>query len=119
MPHQHRGKGLLDLNTPESTHTCNTLLKIGKQQGFKIQVLKETIEETTNLLEVKAENFDKLFLQKKVKSEDIYNACERRCLSRADLERITDGLGGAISKFGISVAHLSDKLKNKAKSSKE
>ncbi|WBX67901.1 hypothetical protein PG910_07125 [Tenacibaculum dicentrarchi] len=57
--------GLIDLNTPESTHTCRTLLEIAKKQKFKIRVLKDTIEETTNLLETKARYFDKSFLQKK------------------------------------------------------
>jgi hypothetical protein len=107
--------GLLDLNTPESTHTCNTLLKIAKQQKFKIRILKDTIEETTGLLEAKAEYFDKSFLQKKINAEDVYNACERRGLSKTDLERIADNLEKTINEFGINILHNTDKLKKEAK----
>jgi len=107
--------GLLDLNTPESTHTCNTLLKIAKQQKFKIRILKDTIEETTGLLEAKAEYFDKSFLQKKINAEDVYNACERRNLSKTDLERIADNLEKTINEFGINILYNTDKLKKEAK----
>lgn len=106
---------LLDLNTPESTHTCRTLIKISKQQGFKIYVLKDTIEETKNLLETKAALFDKSFLQKKVNPEDVYNACDRKGFSKTDLERVTDNLESSINEFGISVLYNTDKLKNEAK----
>ncbi|WP_129019938.1 SRPBCC family protein [Edaphocola flava] len=57
--------GLLDLNTPESTHTCRTLVQVAISSGYKITVLKATIDETENLLKNKAHNFDKSFLQKK------------------------------------------------------
>jgi hypothetical protein len=107
--------GLIDLNTPESTHTCNTLLKIAKQQKFKIRILKDTIEETINLLEVKADYFDKSFLQKKINAEDVYNACERRDLSKTDLERIADNLEKTINELGINILHNTDKLKKEAK----
>lgn len=107
--------GLIDLNTAESTHTCNTLLKIAKQQKFKIQILKDTIEETTYLLEAKAQYFDKSFLQKKINAEDIYNACDRRNLSKTDLERIADNLEKTISKLGISILYATEKLNKEAK----
>lgn len=111
--------GLLDLNTPESTHTCRTLLDIAKQQKFKIRILKDTIEETKNLLVTKAEFYDKSFLQKKVNPEDVYNACDRRNLSKADLERIADNLETSIGKFGISILFQTDKLNNEAKFTEE
>jgi len=107
--------GLIDLNTPESTHTCRTLLEIAKKQKFVIRILKDTIEETINLLETKARYFDKSFLQKKVNPEDVYNACERRNLNKADLERIADNLEKTISEFGISIIYNTDKLKGEAK----
>ena len=107
--------GLIDLNTPESTHTCRTLLKIAKQQGYKVMVLIDTISETTNLLEKKAEYFDKSFLQKKVNTEDVYNACERRNLSKTDLERIADNVQTSLKEFGILTIPYTDKLKNEAK----
>lgn len=111
--------GLLDLNTPESTHTCRTLLEIAKQQKFKIRILKDTIEETKNLLETKADFFDKSFLQKKVNPEDVYNACDRRNINKSDLERIADNLENTISKFGISILYQTEKLNNEAKFTEE
>lgn len=111
--------GLLDLNTPESTHTCRTLLEIAKQQKFKIRILKDTIEETKNLLDTKADFFDKSFLQKKVNPEDVYNACDRRKISKSDLERIADNLESTISKFGISILYQTEKLNNEAKFTEE
>ena len=111
--------GLLDLNTPESTHTCRTLLQIAKQQKFKIRILKDTIVETKNLLDTKADFYDKSFLQKKVNPEDVYNACDRRNLSKSDLERIADNLETSIGKFGISILYQTDKLNNEAKHTEE
>ncbi len=106
--------GLIDLNTPESTHTCRTLIEIAKQQDFKIRVLKITIEETQNLLQTKARYFDKSFLQKKVNPEDVYNACDRKNLKKIDLERIADNLEPTIEKFGISTIYQK-KLEGEAK----
>ena len=111
--------GLIDLNTPESTHTCRTLLDIAKKQNFKIRILKDTIEETTNLLETKARFFDKSFLQKKVNPEDVYNACERRDLNKTDLERIADNLESTIGELGIAIVYNTDKLKGEAKYTEE
>ena len=111
--------GLLDLNTPESTHTCRTLVDIGKQQGYKIMVLIDTIEETTNLLENKAKYFDKSFLQKKVNTEDVYNACDRRNLSKIDLERIADNIEKSLMEYGISTIPYTKKLKSEAKFTEE
>ncbi|WAC02354.1 hypothetical protein N7U66_01015 [Lacinutrix neustonica] len=111
--------GLIDLNTPESTHTCRTLLEIAKKQNFKIRVLKDTIEETTNLLETKARFFDKSFLQKKVNPEDVYNACDRRNLNKTDLERIADNLETTLGKLEISIIYNTDKLKGEAKYTEE
>lgn len=110
--------GLLDLNTPESTHTCNTLLEIAKNQKYKIRVLKDTVEETKNLLEQKAKHFDKSFLQRKVYPEDIYNACDRKGYNKNDIERISDNLEIEISKLGISIINDA-KIKNEAKFSEE
>ncbi len=107
--------GLIDLNTPESTHTCKTLIEISKQQGFKLRVLKDTIEETENLLQTKAKFFEQSFLQKKVNPEDVYNACDRRDLNKADLERIADNLENIIGECGISLIYHTDKLKKEAK----
>ena len=111
--------GFLDLNTPEATHTCRKLVEITLGQGYKLRVLKDTLNETQSLLKAKSENFDKSFLQKKVYPEDIYNACERRNLNRADIERISDNLELELNKQNILVIPETTKYTNIAKNSKE
>ncbi len=111
--------GLLDLNTPESTHTCRKIIEITNKQGYKLSILQDTINETITLLKAKAENFNATFLQKKIYPEDIYNACDRRNLNKVDLERIADNLEKPIYDMGITVVYDTTKYKNLAKFSKE
>ena len=111
--------GLLDLNTPESTHTCRTLITIAKSIGYKISVFKCTIDETENLLKGKASDFDKSFLQRKVNPEDVYNACDRRKFSKVDLERISDNLVSELQVFEINIYYNHDNYTREAKHSSE
>jgi len=110
---------LIDLNTPESTHTCNKLLEVCKKIGYNFRVLADTIEETKSLLNHKASNFDNAIILKYVNKEDIYNACERKNLSRTDLDRIADNLENKLQEYGISIVPHTDSLRNKAKFSNE
>lgn len=110
---------LLDLKTSESTHTCRKLIDIVKAQGYKLFVLDITLEETRVLLERKSENFDNSFLLKKVDEEDIYNACDRRGLSKTDLERISDNMETTLESFGVIKVPNSTKYQNIAKNSDE
>ncbi len=111
--------GLLDLNTPESTHTCRTLIKIAKANNYKISVLQATIDETENLLKSKAHNFDKSFLQKKINPEDVFNACDRRKLNKSDLERISDNIVKELNHYKVNIIYHHDKYTNEAKHSAE
>lgn len=110
---------LLDLNTPESTHTCRKLLEVCGKLGYKFQVLNDTIEETRRLLNSKSNNFDKAIIIKYVNREDIYNACERRKLSAVDLDRIADNLADKLNSMGIINIPYTENLKNKARHSRE
>lgn len=110
---------LLDLNTPESTHTCSKLIEIGAKQGYKFTVLIDTIEETQSLLRHKASNFDHVFLQSRINPEDIYNACVRRKLTATDLERIGDNLESTLLDKGIYTLPNTTKYRNLAKVSSE
>src|SRR5690606_11233283 len=111
--------GLLDLNTPESTHTCRTLIKIAKANNYKISVLQATIDETENLLKSKAHNFDKSFLQKKINLEDVFNACDSRKLNKSDLERISDNIVQELDFYKVNIIYHHDKYTNEAKHSNE
>ncbi len=110
---------LVDLNTEESTKTCNKLLEIGKTLGYSFHALSDTIEEAQSLLRYKAENFNNSIIQKYVNREDIYNACNRHNYNKTDLERIADNLVKTIEKLGIIIIPHTDSYKNKAKFSKE
>lgn len=110
---------LLDLNTEEATHTCEKLLEVGLNQGYKFSVLIDTIEETQALLRNRAENFDNTFLQAKINKEDIYNACERRKLNRNDLERIADNLEMTLNKLSVICIPVTTKYSNLARFSDE
>lgn len=110
---------LVDLNTPESTHTCTKLLEVCRNLGYKFTVLNDTIEETKSLILKKAEHYSTSVLSKRINPEDIYNACERRKLNKNDLERIVDNIEDTLSKKGIIILPNTDKYKNQAKYSPE
>ncbi|MBS2099763.1 hypothetical protein [Carboxylicivirga linearis] len=111
---------LLDLNTEESTNSCRTLVSLAKQHGYKLTVLKDTIDETERLLRRRSEHFNAHYLTKKINPEDIYNACDRRNLTKTDLEHIADTLQETLVKeYGIYIIPHTDKYRNKAKFSKE
>lgn len=111
---------LIDLNTPESTDTCRKLIEIAQHNGYKISVLNDTIEETQRLLLRRAEHFNESFLTKKVNPEDIYNACDRRNLTKTDLENISDKLPETLNNdFGIFIVPNTTKYSNIAKFSQE
>lgn len=106
---------LLDLNTPESTHTCKKLLEICKKIGCKFLILPETIEEIKSLITFKSNNLNSVTISKFVNKEDIFNACERRKLSKVDLERICDNLENILEINNIQIIANTVSLKNKAK----
>lgn len=111
---------LIDLNTPESTDTCNKLIEIAKHNGYKISILSDTIDEIQRLILRRAEHFHESFLTKKINPEDIYNACDRRCLTKTDLENIADNIPKILSEdFGILTIHETTKYSNIAKFSQE
>jgi len=111
---------ILDLNTPESTHSCRKLIEIAKQNGYKLNVLIDTIEETERLLHRRSETFNEHYLTKKINPEDIYNACDRRNLTKTDLEKIATSLGKVLTDdFGIHTIPYTEKYRNIAKHSKE
>lgn len=111
---------LLDLNTPESTKCCNTFIEASKKLGYKFTVLNDTVEEFQGLLTHKAQNLDSAVIAKSINKEDIYNACDRRNLTSVDLDRISDNIEETLTtKYGIYILPNTEKLKGKARYSKE
>jgi hypothetical protein len=111
--------GLLDLNTPESTHTCTKIIEIAHVQKYRLTILADTIEEIQHLLKAKALHFNSTYLQKKIYPEDIYNACDRRQLNSADLEHIADNLPKTLNEYRINLIAETTKFKNIARFSPE
>ena len=110
----------MDLNTPESTETCNTLIDVSRKLGYKFTVLKDTIEEIQALLLFKSTNLSSAIIAKNINREDIYNACDRRHLSSTDLNRISDNLEDTlVNHFKFHVIPQTKQWQGKAKFSKE
>lgn len=110
---------LLDLNTPESTRTCEKVIDLGNKRGFKISIMDDTIKEIQQLLYKKAENINNSTLIKYVNPEDILNACERRGLNRTDLERLADNVKDILMKRNFNILYVQENLRNRAKHSPE
>ncbi|GJM35589.1 MAG: hypothetical protein DHS20C18_45900 [Saprospiraceae bacterium] len=110
---------LHDLNTPESCEVCKLSIKAALRAGYKIKILQDTIDEVKSLLEAKSRGFTSSVLSRDIFPEDIYNACKRRNLSAADLLRYADNLETFIGNNHIEVVYHTEKIKNKARFSKE
>lgn len=110
---------LLDLNTPESTKSCNAFIQAGKRLGYTFSVLIDTIEEFKYLLSHKSSTLNSAIIAKSINREDIYNACDRRKLTSVDLDRISDNIETTLSKFGFRIIYKTDKYQNLAKFSVE
>jgi len=109
--------GYFDLNTEESYSTCRKIIDIAKKQDYEISVLSDTIIEVKNLIKAKSENFDSSFIEKRIYPEDILNACERRQLNKADLDRVADKIEMEIKCSGFEIQDAS-KYKAMAMNSK-
>lgn len=110
---------LIDLNTSSSTANCRRLLDIATKLGYKFTVLAITIREIEQLLKTRVDNFDSVFLSKQVDPEDIYNACERRNLSRTDLDRIRHNITSEIEKFNVVILSKTEAYEKRARFSDE
>jgi hypothetical protein len=112
--------GLLDLGSVEENHTCIKIVEIANKLGCKLTVLDFTIRETEALLIRTAEDFENSFLPKKVDPHSIYNACDRKNISKTDLQGIINQLTSTLQiDFNVSLIPNTTKLVNKAKYSKD
>jgi hypothetical protein len=110
---------LLDLNSPSSKDNCTRLLDIAGKLGYKFTVLAITVKEIDQLLRTRVDYFDSAFLSKLVDPEDIYNACERRGLTKTDLDIIRSHVEADLEKIGIIIIPNTEKFENRAKNSTE
>ncbi|GAA4390823.1 hypothetical protein [Hymenobacter koreensis] len=106
---------LLDLTSPESHHTCHKIIQICKRLGYRITVLDDTINETTNLLKIVASKIEDAILVRKIDKETIESACDRRKLTKTDLQRFAANLIQEISDLGIIIIAHTKPYRNEAK----
>lgn len=109
--------GLLDLTSPESNHTCLKLIEVCQRLGHRLTVLDDTIEETSNLLKIVASKIEGAVLIRKLDKETIESGCDRRGLTKTDLQRIAANLSESILNLGVSKIPHTLVYKNKAKHS--
>ncbi len=111
---------ILDLNSKEAHHTAIKIIEICQRLGYKMTILDLTIEETRNLIERTAQNFEDTYLTKKINQDSIYSACERKGLSKTSIQNIAYTFDKDLnSKYGIFTIPNSQKFQNIAKYSKD
>ncbi|MBC6991928.1 hypothetical protein [Hymenobacter sp. BT491] len=110
---------LLDLTSTESCYTCQKIIDICKRLGYRLTVLDDTITETSNLLKIVASKIEDAILIKKLDKETIESACERRKLSKTDLQRFAANLSHEIINLGINIIPHTIAYKNEAKNTKD
>ena len=106
---------LLDLTSPESHHTCHKIVQICKRLGYKLTVLNDTIIETGNLLKTVASKIEDAILVRKIDKETIESACDRKKLTKTDLQRFAANLIDDISEFGVIIIPHTKAYRNEAK----
>lgn len=89
---------LMDLHSEDSLVTTEAILKIAVRSGYKLQVLPETLKETTNLLKHKADVISKVNIFSSQKKHTVEYGCARKKIKRDELlvyaERVREFVEG-------------------------
>ena len=93
---------LVDLNTEESYDTCRQLFDITVPLGFHYYILESTIDQIKILLSNRISRINSKAFVSSVDEADILSACNRRGLSREDLEAYKDNLEDNLRQIGIT-----------------
>jgi hypothetical protein len=82
---------LLDLHKPEDTETCKIILEISGKHKYSICVMDHTLQETTNLLDTKADNYENAG-QEDLLNDDFYTSCIRKGYKRTKIQQLARNL---------------------------
>lgn len=105
----------LGLHSDESKHTCQKVLEIATKLGFKLSILDLTIDETSALLRRTAEGLETAFFTRSLNHEAIESACDKRGLTKTDLQRLASRVGERLmQKYRIDIVTLSEKFTARA-----
>ena len=98
---------LINLNTEEAYESCKQLYELTIPLGYRYTILESTIEQIKILLSDRAKKIERKGLLASLDIADVLSACERRGLTKTDLERYKDGLLDDLSKKGVSIVYNS------------
>ena len=98
---------LINLNTEEAYESCKQLYELTIPLGYRYTILESTIEQIKILLSARAKKIERKGLLASLDIADVLSACERRGLTKTDLERYKDGLLDDLSKKGVSIVYNS------------
>lgn len=98
---------LINLNTEEAYESCKQLYELTIPLGYRYAILESTIEQIKILLSDRAKKIERKGLLASLDIADVLSACERRGLTKTNLERYKDELLDDLSKKGISIIYNS------------
>lgn len=106
---------LLDLGSVQSRHTAVFLRDMIQALGQTLAVMDITADETTSLLRRVAESLEHSIFTAHLDPESIEAACDRRHLSRTDLERIASRVVDSLrEKHGVVMLELPKEVEKQA-----
>lgn len=105
------------LSSIESKHTCEKLIELGNKLGYTFSILSITVQEIENLLLRVSNGLDKSFFSIALDPECIESACERRDLTKTDLERFSSHIKDFLKKHRINIINIDDSFIKEAEAS--
>lgn len=105
----------LDLQDEDETRPALELLALLRKNKNELKVLNTTIEEIQSILHGAAKDFDGNAWLSVTRNSSVQSACNRRHLTKTDLQMIADSVGETIfKKLGIIVEEVSPKIIHEA-----
>lgn len=96
---------LINLNTEEAYESCKQLYDMTIGMGYRFSILESTIEQIKILLSNRANKIKEKALLAYLDVADILSACNRRGLTKTDLERYKDNLLEDLRTKGVTIIY--------------
>ena len=98
---------LINLNTEEAYESCKQLFDLTIAMGYRYSILETTIEQIKILLSKRVDKINEKGLLASLNVADVLSACDRRNLTKTDLERYKDNLLDDLATKGINIIYNS------------
>lgn len=105
---------LMGLHSEEDLDTCNKIVDICHKIGYKMSIADITIQETEHILSKIIDNYDNNVIQK-CRYNSTENICERKNITKTDIQLMLKNLNKFIAERKISIIYLKNKYKNESK----